>query len=175
MAIEVDQRAAYEEHLRAEREKVRVAKAEAAAAKAAAAKAAEPEVDEKRAKRREKKRKANAKKLAKKHAANGSETPTSSTRKERGEVNGDGKQAKAPKEGKEVTVPTQEDRTANTGGNRARGGAVGPGLITNYIKNAGTVEALFDTYSRYEGQLNPIHLSACWNALGHLARAAGHS
>ena len=75
MPIEVDQRAAYEEHLRAEREKVRVAKAEAAAAKAA-----EPEVDEKRAKRREKKRKANAKKLAKKHAANGSETPASSKR-----------------------------------------------------------------------------------------------
>ena len=110
MAIEVDQRAAYEEHLRAEREKVRVAKAEAAAAKAAAAKAAEPEVNEKRAKRREKKRKANAKKLAKKHAANGSETPASSARKERGEVNGDGKQAKAPKVGKEVTVPTQDDR-----------------------------------------------------------------
>ena len=47
-----------------------------------------------------------------------------------------------------------------------------PALLTSYIKKAWTLEALFRTCSTHQSRFNHIHLSACWNSLGHLARTA---
>ena len=58
---------------------------------------------------------------------------------------------------------------------RHRGGGSGrpsPALLTSYIKKAWTVEALFETCSAHQASFNHIHVSACWNKLGQLARAA---
>ena len=51
-------------------------------------------------------------------------------------------------------------------------GAPSPQLLTANIKNAQTLEELFRTVAAYEGSFNHIHLSACWNSLGHQVRAA---
>lgn len=62
------------------------------------------------------------------------------------------------------------------GGNgSSQTGSVSPAQLTSFIKNARTVEALFQTCTKHANSLNHIHLSACWNSLGHLARAAGPS
>ena len=53
--------------------------------------------------------------------------------------------------------------------------APSPALLTSLIKKAWTIEALFHTCSSFESRLNHIHLSACWNTLGHLARDASPS
>eukprot|EP00971_Amphidinium_carterae_P166967 3308947-Amphidinium_carterae.1 len=50
---------------------------------------------------------------------------------------------------------------------------ISPALLTKHIKQAATIEALLRTYETHKRQLNHIHLSACWNSLGHLARTAG--
>jgi 2-polyprenyl-6-methoxyphenol hydroxylase-like FAD-dependent oxidoreductase len=47
-----------------------------------------------------------------------------------------------------------------------------PALLTSFIKKACTLEALFETSSAHESLMNHIHLSACWNSLGHLTREA---
>ena len=52
-------------------------------------------------------------------------------------------------------------------------GPAGPAMVTSYIKQAWTVDALFHTCSTHGSGFNHIHLSACWNKLGHLARDAG--
>lgn len=46
-----------------------------------------------------------------------------------------------------------------------------PALLTSLIKRSWTVESLFQTFSTYEGHFNHIHLSACWNSLGHQSRS----
>lgn len=51
-------------------------------------------------------------------------------------------------------------------------GPVSPALLTSYIKKAWAVKTLFHTYSTHKSSFNHIHLSACWNSLGHLARGA---
>jgi hypothetical protein len=43
-----------------------------------------------------------------------------------------------------------------------------PALLTANMKKAYTLKELFTTVSRYESQLNHIHLSAAWNSLGRL-------
>jgi len=53
-------------------------------------------------------------------------------------------------------------------------GAMSPALLTSLIKKASTVESLFQTCSAHEQHMNHIHLSACWNSLGNLARTAAH-
>eukprot|EP00929_Paragymnodinium_shiwhaense_P048416 TRINITY_DN24481_c0_g2_i3.p1 TRINITY_DN24481_c0_g2~~TRINITY_DN24481_c0_g2_i3.p1 ORF type:complete len:1080 (-),score=278.32 TRINITY_DN24481_c0_g2_i3:174-3413(-) len=53
--------------------------------------------------------------------------------------------------------------------------AVSPALLTSLIKKAWSIQALLETYAAHQSELNHIHLSACWNKLGHLARAAGQS
>lgn len=50
-----------------------------------------------------------------------------------------------------------------------------PAMLTSHIKKAWTLEAIFGTYSEHASRFNHIHLSAFWNALGHLARAADES
>ena len=51
------------------------------------------------------------------------------------------------------------------------GGGPSPALLTSYIKKAFTLQALFETCSQHCERFNHIHLSACWNTLGHLTRA----
>ncbi len=38
--------------------------------------------------------------------------------------------------------------------------------------NASSTKELFGTFSSHKHIVNHIHLSACWNSLGHLTRAA---
>lgn len=47
-----------------------------------------------------------------------------------------------------------------------------PALLTANIKNARTLEELFRHVAAHQLLFNHIHLSACWNALGHLTRSA---
>lgn len=51
-------------------------------------------------------------------------------------------------------------------------GSLNPAQLTSYIKNARTIEELFGTFSSHKHIVNHIHLSACWNSLGHLTRPA---
>ena len=63
------------------------------------------------------------------------------------------------------------------GGGRGGGkGASGPNpaQLTANIKRAQTLDGLFQTISKSQSHLNHIHLSACWNSLGHLMRDADH-
>ena len=57
-------------------------------------------------------------------------------------------------------------------GAQTAGGPAGPALVTSYIKQAWTVDALFQTCAAHGSGFNHIHLSACWNKLGHLVRDA---
>ena len=57
-------------------------------------------------------------------------------------------------------------------GAQMAGSPAGPALVTSYIKQAWTVDALFQTCSAHGSGFNHIHLSACWNKLGHLVRDA---
>ena len=50
-----------------------------------------------------------------------------------------------------------------------------PALLTANIKKASTLEALLRTVAAYFSAFNHIHLSACWNSMGHLTRAADRS
>lgn len=67
-----------------------------------------------------------------------------------------------------------------SGRSAARGrGALGssapsPALLTANIKNARTMEELFEKVNAHVRLFNHIHLSACWNSIGHLAASAGH-
>ena len=56
------------------------------------------------------------------------------------------------------------------GGKGTFASAPSPALLTSFIKKAWTIDALFQTCSEHQSQLNHIHLSACWNKLGHLTR-----
>jgi hypothetical protein len=58
---------------------------------------------------------------------------------------------------------------------KGNGGAPSPALLTSNIKNARTLEELFRTVAKNIDFFNHIHLSACWNSLGHLAWAADKS
>ena len=55
------------------------------------------------------------------------------------------------------------------GGGRGKGDAPSPMYITSNIKNAYDFDNLFATVLKYESHFDHIHLSACWNSLGHLA------
>ncbi|CAE7801610.1 auaG [Symbiodinium sp. CCMP2592] len=48
--------------------------------------------------------------------------------------------------------------------------AVSPALLNSFIKNSWTIEALFQNCSRHQRKFNHIHVSACWNKLGHLSK-----
>ena len=63
--------------------------------------------------------------------------------------------------------PQKKERPQRPG----RGETVGqpnPALLTANMKKAYTLKELFTTVSKYESQLNHIHLSAAWNSLGRL-------
>ena len=47
---------------------------------------------------------------------------------------------------------------------------VSPALLNSFIKNSWTIDTLFQNCSQYLAKFNHIHVSACWNKLGHLAR-----
>ena len=46
-----------------------------------------------------------------------------------------------------------------------------PALLTANLKNAQSLDELFQHVASHEALFNHIHLSACWNAIGHLAQA----
>ncbi|CAE7728803.1 auaG, partial [Symbiodinium necroappetens] len=48
--------------------------------------------------------------------------------------------------------------------------SVSPALLNSFIKNSWTIEALFQNCSRHQRKFNHIHVSACWNKLGHLSK-----
>jgi 2-polyprenyl-6-methoxyphenol hydroxylase-like FAD-dependent oxidoreductase len=52
------------------------------------------------------------------------------------------------------------------------GSVPSPALLTANIKNARTLDELFRNVAAHQRLFNHIHLSACWNALGHLTRCA---
>ena len=58
-----------------------------------------------------------------------------------------------------------------SGGSKGAGDeSLSPALLNSYIKNSWTVESLFQNCTRYQTKFNHIHVSACWNKLGHLAK-----
>ena len=63
------------------------------------------------------------------------------------------------------------------GGGRGKGSGGGsssspsPALLTANLKNAQSLDELFQHVANHEALFNHIHLSACWNAIGHLAQA----
>jgi len=74
-----------------------------------------------------------------------------------------------------ASVLVQASASVEMAGRHGQNGAISPALLTSLIKQARTIEALFCTCSEHMCDFNHIHLSACWNSLGHLARGSGQA
>eukprot|EP00392_Amoebophrya_sp_AT5.2_P002392 g2397.t1 len=89
-----------------------------------------------------------------------------------GKKGGDNGKGKGKKAGKICGKQGNQGIKRGSGGSAPSSDPTAPpnaAQLTSYIKNAWTAESLFDIYAKYHKELDHIHLSACWNALGHLA------
>lgn len=74
----------------------------------------------------------------------------------------------APEQPKKKEKPSRPDLGSGSG-------QPSPALLTANIKKAYSIEELFHTTVKHERLMNHIHLSAAWNSLGRLSRAAERS